>query len=68
MLLVGNGRLITREETLPYLEDGAVLLDGEEVKEVGPLAGLRAKYPGAEFVDAKGGVIMPGLINVHTHI
>ena len=68
MLLVGNGKVITRDEALPYLEDGAVLLDGEAVREVGPLAELKAKYPGTEFVDAKGGVIMPGLINVHTHI
>ena len=68
MLLVGNGKLITRDPALPYVEDGAVVLDGEAVKEVGTLAELKAKYPDAEFVDAKGGVIMPGLINVHTHI
>ena len=68
MLLIGNGRLITRSEELPYLEDGAVVLDGEVVKEVGSLADMKAKYPDAEFVDAKGGVIMPGLINVHTHL
>ena len=68
MLLVGNGRLITRDEAFPYAEDGAVALDGEVIKEVGALSELRAKYPNAEFVDARGGVIMPGLINVHTHI
>ena len=68
MLLVGNGRLITRDEAFPYTEDGAVALDGEVIKEVGALSELRAKYPDAEFVDARGGVIMPGLINVHTHI
>jgi len=68
MLLIGNGRLITRSETSPYLEDGAVVLDGELVKETGTLVDLRAKYPQAEFVDARGGVIMPGLVNVHTHI
>ena len=68
MLLGGNGRLITRDEAFPYAEDGAVALDGEVIKEVGALSELRAKYPDAEFVDARGGVIMPGLINVHTHI
>lgn len=68
MLLVGNGRLITRSCTNPYLENGAVALDGETVQEIGTLEAMRAKYPGAEFVDVKGGVIMPGLINVHTHI
>ena len=68
MLLIGNGRLITRSDTNPYLENGAVVLDGEAVLETGTLEAMRAKYPQAEFVDARGGVIMPGLINVHTHI
>ncbi len=68
MLLIGNGRLITRDPSHPYIEDGAVAIDGEIIKEVGELTALKAKYPQAEFVDAKGGVIMPGLINAHTHI
>ncbi len=68
MLLIGNGRLITRDPSHPYIEDGAVAIDGEVIKEVGELTALKAKYPQAEFVDAKGGVIMPGLINAHTHI
>lgn len=68
MILIGNGKLITRSWINPYLENGAVVLDGEEVRETGALEDMRAKYPGAEFVDARGGVIMPGLINVHTHI
>ena len=68
MLLVGNGKLITRNEMLPYVEDGAVAIDGQVIREIGSYAELKAKYPDAEFVDARGGVIMPGLINVHTHI
>lgn len=68
MLLIGNGRLITRDPALPYLESGAVVIDGEVIKEVGDYAALKAKYPQAEFVDAHGQVIMPGLINAHTHI
>ena len=45
-----------------------MVIDGEAVKAVGTLADMRAKYPDAQFVDAKGQVIMPGLINAHTHI
>ena len=37
MLIIGNGRLITRSETNPYLENGAVVLDGDAVKETGTL-------------------------------
>lgn len=68
MLLVGNGKLITRDPGNPYHEDGAVVIQGEKVLEAGAYEDLRAKYPDAEFVDAKGGLIMPGFINVHTHI
>ena len=68
MLLVGNGRVITRDRALPYLEDGAVVIDGGEIQEVGPLIRMRIKYPQAKFVDARGQVIMPGFINAHTHI
>ena len=68
MLLVTNGRLITRDAAQPYFEDGAVVIDGTTIAAVGEAAALKARYPDAEVVDAKGGVIMPGLINAHTHI
>lgn len=60
--------VITRDSANPYLENGAVVTDGENIKEVGTLDAMKQKYPEAEFVDAHGGVIMPGLINAHTHI
>ena len=68
MLIIGNGRLITRDESCPYIENGAAAVDGELIKETGTTSSLREKYPDAEFIDARGGVIMPGLINAHTHI
>ncbi len=68
MLIIGNGRVITRDAAAPYLAEGAVVTDGALIRELGSTAELRAKYPEAEFVDARGGVIMPGLINAHTHI
>ena len=68
MLLIGNGRVLTRDRSLPWLEDGAVAIRGDAITEVGPCRTLREKYPDAEWIDARGGVIMPGLINAHTHI
>ena len=68
MLLIGNGRLVTRDSANPYLEDGCVCVHGRLISEVGDTAKMRAKYPDAKFFDAKGGVIMPGLINTHNHI
>ena len=68
MLLIGNGKVLTRDADLPYLPDGAVAIEGDTIREIGPYAAMRAKYPRAELLDAHGGVIMPGLINTHTHI
>ncbi len=69
MVLVTNGRLITRDsEGKGYYEHGAVAYEGAKIVEVGEETALRAKYADAEIVDAKGGVIMPAFINAHTHI
>ena len=69
MILLANGKVITRDpDGTGYLPDGGVVTDGGRIVEVGTTSGLKAKYPQAEFVDARGGVIMPGLINAHTHI
>lgn len=68
MLLIGNGRVFTRDAAKPYLEHGAVLTDGDTIKAVDDEEILKKAHPGAEYVDAHGGLIMPGLINAHTHI
>ena len=68
MLILGNGRVITRDESMPFLENGAVALDGNTICKVGTLEEIRGAYPEAEYIDAKGGVIMPAFINAHEHI
>ena len=68
MLLIGNGRVVTRDPEMPMIEDGAVLCEGGLIKEVGKLSELKNKYPDSEFVDAHGGFIMPAFINAHEHI
>ncbi len=68
MYLLTNGKLITRDGDNPYFEHGGVVFEGTSIVEVGTEADLRKKYPQAELVDARGGVIMPAFINAHTHI
>ncbi|MEG1432440.1 putative aminohydrolase SsnA [Eubacterium sp.] len=68
MILIGNGRMITRAEATPFLEDGCVAVDGKTIAAVGTTAEMKKAYPDAQFIDARGGVIMPGLINAHNHI
>ena len=68
MQIITNGRLITRDPAAPYFEKGAVVYEGTKIVAVGEEAKLRAQYPEAKAIDAKGGVIMPAFINAHTHI
>ncbi len=43
-------------------------MEGDAIVDVGDTAMMKGTYPNAVFVDARGGVIMPGLINAHEHI
>jgi len=67
MLLIGNGILITRDPENPFIQDGGAVIEGKLIKEAGKTAELKAKYPQAEYIDARGRLIMPGFINTHMH-
>lgn len=67
MLLIGNAKLVTRDDENRLIENGAVLIDGKFIKEVGTTSELKAKYSNAEFKDAKGRLVLPGFINTHMH-
>lgn len=68
MYLISNGRLFTRDPQRPFIEDGAVVTEGERIVAVGTSDELKAKYPQAQLIDACGQLIMPAFINTHTHI
>ena len=68
MILIGSGVLITQNTACPVIHDGCVAVEGAMITDFGTTAQMKAKYPASEFYDARGGVIMPGLINTHGHI
>ena len=68
MLIIGNGRMITRDASKAFIENGAVAMDGNTIVMVGTTDEVKKAYPDGEFVDARGGVIMPAFINTHEHI
>jgi imidazolonepropionase len=49
------------------LTDAAVAVEGARIAAVGPLADLRARFPSAREIDCRRGVLMPGLVDSHTH-
>ena len=66
--LIVNGDVVTMDPERRVLLGGAVAVAGERILEVGATGDLKAKYPGTRIVDARGGVVTPGMINGHQHI
>ena len=68
MIVIGNGAVVTRDPERPLISGGAVAVgDDGLITALGPAQKLRREHPGAQYVDARGGLIMPGLINLHHH-
>lgn len=68
MLLVGNGTVLTLGSESRVIPSGCIAISEDRIDAVGDTSALKAKYPKAEFINACGKLIMPGLINVHHHI
>ena len=66
-MLIGNGTVVTLGADKRLIEQGAVLVRGERIAAIGLDAALRQEHPEAEYVDASGGLIMPGFLCTHTH-
>jgi len=66
--LITNGTVLTMDEERTVLDDGAVFVDGDEIVAVGPTDDLASKYSADERIDASGHAVLPGFINVHTHV
>ena len=65
--------LVTGRYLYPQAKDGTILPDGavairqDTIIETGNTAELVAKYPEAELLATEHGLILPGLVNAHTH-
>src|SRR5829696_217185 len=63
-LLLTNALVLTMDEQFTVYADGAVAIRGDSIAAVGPAA---FGWTAPEVVDCGGRVLMPGLINAHTH-
>lgn len=66
-LIVANGIVLTVDGTRRVLNPGSVAINGTQIVAVDTPAAIAARYRSADTIDATGKVVMPGLINTHTH-
>jgi 5-methylthioadenosine/S-adenosylhomocysteine deaminase len=67
-LIVSGGTVVTMDRVRAIVEDGAVVIKGDTILEVGSRAELEGKYQAAQTIDARGTLVLPGFVNGHTHV
>jgi len=66
--LLKNAALITLDEQFHQYEPGALVVSGDSILAVGPQREICDQYQANQTIDCGGKVLMPGLVNAHTHV
>ncbi len=66
-ILISGGTLLTMDDRLTVIENPLIGIREGEIVHVGPYAEALSRHPRAQRVDADGCLILPGLVNTHTH-
>ena len=66
-MLIINSQVMTFGKKNQIISDGAILIRGERIVDVGSTEELVAKHPQEGVLDARGKLAMPGQICAHTH-
>jgi len=65
--LIQGATVLSMDQENRIIEDGAVLVRGDRILAVGPSSEIGKDFTG-KILDAGGCVVMPGLVNAHTHL
>jgi 5-methylthioadenosine/S-adenosylhomocysteine deaminase len=67
-LIVRGGTVVTMDGSRRVIENGSVAVKNGRIVAVGRAAELDRNYAAREIINASGKVVIPGLINGHTHV
>jgi len=66
-LVVTGGTVVTVDASGRIIPSGAVAIDGSDIAAVGTADTVAKQFRGRETINASGQIVLPGLINTHTH-
>src|SRR5512140_2637406 len=67
-VLLFNAHILTMDEDMSQYPQGAIAITGDSIVAVGPENQITSEYTGAQRIDCGGKVLLPGLVNAHTHV
>src|SRR5690606_13395680 len=66
--ILSGGVVVTMNGAFDLIHDGAVAVKDGKIAAVGPSVDINKRFQADDVVDCTGQYILPGLINVHTHV
>jgi 5-methylthioadenosine/S-adenosylhomocysteine deaminase len=67
-LVIHNGTIVTVNDSFEIIPNGLVCAKAGKLERIEPMADNQSLPAADETIDAAGGLVMPGLINTHTHL
>ena len=67
-LLIVGGTVVTMNAARDLIENGAVAVKNGEIVAVGKSSDIAKSYRAKQTINANGKVVIPGLVNTHTHV
>ncbi len=66
-IVISGGRILTLDEEDTIIRDASLAINGNTIVDIGLSREVEGRYRGRTSIDARGCLVMPGLINAHTH-
>lgn len=66
-IVISGGCILTFDKRDTKIKNGALAIKGDTIIAIGSAVDIGKKYTGRQKIDAKDSIVMPGLINAHTH-
>jgi 5-methylthioadenosine/S-adenosylhomocysteine deaminase len=63
-----NALVLTMNPSLTHFHDGSVVVEGDSISAVGFTSEILKSYTSDEIIDCQGNILMPGMVNIHTHL
>jgi len=67
-MIIKNGYIVTMDQENRVYQDGALVITGTDIIDIGPTDDILRKHRDDDTVDANGKMVLPGFVNTHNHL
>ena len=68
LMIITSSKLLTCTPRIDIIDQGAIVINQGSIHAVGQLRDLKRRYSDREVIHLQNAVLMPGLVNAHTHL